>query len=260
MKNILCVAFVVFSMDCVGQQFKAATIEQIKSGVVPIVCVGQRPNTSSPYSYYVISIEGTGIIVGDGGAVVTAGHVAKGIFAQGRIPVCAIQAVYIPTNGWKPGAFDFDLSFVGITRCWWDDDIDAGICKLATNPLQGKGITVKPRPIELSAEFPKEGEAIAFTGFPLNVMQPITSQGTIGALQGSPGKSLGAWNIVIDKNAWPGASGSPAYTTDGRVVGLLIQRGTDSAAGLAFVRTSPYILKFLSDSKGEREKDAQASK
>ena len=71
------------------------------------------------------------------------------------------------------------------------------------------------------------------------------------------GDNLGPRDLIVDKNAWPGASGSPVYTDKGMIVGILIQRGFNDASGLAFVRTTPYVQKFLADNKTEREKDTK---
>ena len=40
--------------------------------------------------------------------------------------------------------------------------------------------------------------------------------------------------LVIDKNAWPGASGSLVFDSKGNIVGMVVQRGFNDASGLAF--------------------------
>lgn len=53
--------------------------------------------------------------------------------------------------------------------------------------------------------------------------------------------------MLVDKNNWPGASGSPIYLEDGRVIGVLVQRGIgiNDAAGLTLGRVSKLIVPFL---------------
>ena len=68
---------------------------------------------------------------------------------------------------------------------------------------------------------------------------------------------LGPTEMIVDKSAWPGASGSPVYASDGAIVGLLIQRGFNDASGIAFARTSVYISAFLAKNKAERQRETE---
>lgn len=235
-----------------AQDVGSSTIERLKRTVLPVVCVGQESNGR----IYLISVEGTGVFVAEDGTFVTAGHVAKGMTGS-RIPVCAIQAIYIPTQGWNSGVADFPLQVISIKECWWDDSIDVGVCTVKDNPFT---LTANPKPLvaEFSGEIPTDGTPVAFTGFPLQFLQPITSQGTIGTSRAYVGDKSGARELIVDKNAWPGASGSPLYTASGKIVGLIVQRGFNDASGLAFARSSTYVTDFLSRNKAEREKAEQS--
>jgi V8-like Glu-specific endopeptidase len=68
---------------------------------------------------------------------------------------------------------------------------------------------------------------------------PITSQGHIASY------SVRTNEFLIDKNAWPGASGSPVYGAEGEVIGLIIQRGLGDGSGLAYARPADFIVDFL---------------
>lgn len=240
---------------CLGQAKQSDVIERMKRAVVPIVCVGQRPDSS----IYLISVEGTGFFASSNGDVVTAGHVAKGIFSD-RIPVCAVQAIYVPVAGWNVANPDFPLRIITIKQCWWNDGFDIGVCKLTENPFTSKEVIIKPTIVELSDDILLDGTAITFTGFPLSFLQPITSQGTVGTYRAIAGDGIGPREIIMDKNAWPGASGSPIYAEHGKVYGMIVQRGFNDASGLAFGRTSAYITKFLADNKIARDKEQSEKK
>lgn len=225
-------------------------IEKIKQAVVPVVCFGENPDTKAPY---LISVEGTGFFVIGDRRVITAGHVAKGILAKERIPACPIPAIYIPTDGWNNSS----IRYVPIKSCTTGDALDIGACELGEDPLTDDAIKVKPQPVALDETVYPDGTPIAFTGFPLSFVEPITSQGIIGTYRGLTA-NLGPTELVIDKSAWPGASGSPVFGEKANVVGILTQRGFNDASGLAFAIPGHAVKKFLTDNpaaKSENKKD-----
>lgn len=231
-----------------------STINRLKSSVVPIVCVGVNPDGNA----FLISVEGTGFFLSDDGDIVTAGHVAQGLFKPGRIPACPIPAIYVPFLGWNEAATALNLHVSFINRCWWSDS-DVGVCSLKENPFTVSEIAKKPIVATLDTVLQKEGTIIAFTGFPLTFLQPISSEGIIGAYQ-SVEPSIGPKVMLIDKNAWPGASGSPVYNISGNIVGIVVQRGFNDADGLAFARTSVFVQNFLAENKQSRKADDNQKK
>lgn len=93
-----------------------------------------------------------------------------------------------------------------------------------------------------AATSPREGTAIAFTGFPIGAvlgLYPVTHHGIVSALtplavpatdarQLSPGKIAALRDpyevLQLDATAYPGNSGSPVYLQDtGQVVGIIDQ-------------------------------------
>ena len=95
---------------------------------------------------------------------------------------------------------------------------------------------------------------MAFTGFPLQIMQPITARGTVAGYAGNQ-EDLEPREIIIDHNNWPGASGSAVYLSSGKVVGLILKRGLNDAVGLAFARSSKFIVDFLAKSNAGGKED-----
>ena len=77
------------------------------------------------------------------------------------------------------------------------------------------------------------GAPVAFTGFTLDSLVPLTAQSQLLGYQ--------ALNLLLDKAPWPGASGAPAYNIEGRVIGLLVQGMSD----IAIARSGRAIKEFL---------------
>jgi S1-C subfamily serine protease len=224
--RLIYTAFLLCTYACASETAVpdfVSTIASVKGAVIPVVCVGQNPNGTT----FLISVEGTGFFVSDDGDFVTAGHVAQGMFAKERIPACPLPAVYVPVNGWNADASVLTWRVTFIDRCWWEES-DIAVCKLKENPFTASAVKVKPRTVDLDVSVQRDGTPVAFTGFPLSFLQPITSQGIVGVYQ-APEAPYGPKVLVVDKNAWPGASGSPVYTSNGKIIGVIVQRGLSDA-------------------------------
>jgi S1-C subfamily serine protease len=218
-------------------------IETAKQFVVPIVCFGLNPDNKVPY---LISVEGSGFFVSGDPRVLTAAHVGRAIEEKQRIPSCAFPGIYVPTKGWSNTNLDVKIKYVPISQCLVGQNLDIAACNLLEDLTKDKEIEVQPTSAVLDSTIYPDGTPVAFTGFPLSFVQPITSQGIIGTYRG-PNALLGPLEMVIDKNAWPGASGSPVYESSGKVVGIIVQRGFNDSSGLAFAIPGHAISKFLAD-------------
>jgi len=106
----------------------------------------------------------------------------------------------------------------------------------------------------ISKDRPQDGTTIFFTGFPLQATDPITSIGTVAGFPAGDAFST----IIVDKNAWPGASGSPIYLSDDKtLVGMITRTGTGDAAGLSFGVAGERIMAILASAKASWEKATQ---
>jgi V8-like Glu-specific endopeptidase len=106
----------------------------------------------------------------------------------------------------------------------------------------------------VSTERPPDGTPVFFTGFPLQATDPVTSMGSIAGYPADNSYST----VIIDKNAWPGASGSPIYLFDGRtVIGMVTRTGTGDSAGLSFGIAGERIATVLADAKANWEKEQE---
>ena len=213
-------------------------IDRVKQATVAIACVDQQGQISS--------IEGTGFFVSYDGSFLTASHVARGLYLlpPERINQCIIPAIYFPKEGWKEGR-EVAIRWFRIKDCVFDDEIDLAKCTIFNNPFEDVAIKVKPQIVQFDSMTRRVGTEIAFTGFPLNIIQPVTARSHIAGYLGR-GSQSGIFEIIIDNNNWPGMSGAPVYLNNGRIIGVILRRGTNDAEGLAFARSSNIIVEFLS--------------
>jgi hypothetical protein len=64
---------------------------------------------------------------------------------------------------------------------------------------------------------------------PKSYAVPITSRGFTSGYSDTRDEK-GPRDLIIDKNAWLGASGSPIFLENGAVIGILVRRGIDNGA------------------------------
>lgn len=210
------------------------TIERIKSATVPIVCgVLMEGGT-----FNVNMIFGSAFFVNDEGYFVTAAHVVKAMTPTAK----CFPAIYVFVGGWKTIKakghwFRFD-------SCVYDESADIAVCKTLESPFLAEDVKAQLRFVTFETALNlRDGTSLAFTGFPLQVPRPMTSKGSLATIFEVDKR------IVIDKSAWKGASGSPVYLSDGKVIGIIIQKGTGEGEGLAFARSAEMITDFLTKNK-----------
>ncbi len=122
-----------------------------------------------------------------------------------------------------------------------DMTLDIARCHTIDNLTEVKDGKFEPVPVDIDADKRDDGTAVAIMGFPLFNFAPISSRGYIGGYEDTP---QGSTQMVIDRAAWPGGSGSPVYDYRGRVVGMLVQAGQGEASGLS-IALSGYALSLF---------------
>lgn len=194
---------------------------------------------------------GTGFFINRQGDFITAAHVISDLETLSAQQNC-FGAIYVPKSEWK-GRYQSQQagqvrSFV-TGECFSRALTDIGVCHVKNNPFLDPDVNKFIRPVAL-ASFTKfsDGSAVAFTGFPLQSVFPITSKGYLASYDAVQRK------LIIDKAAWPGASGSPVYGPDGRVLAVIIERGDNVGAGLAYARPTDFLLDWLREQNVPTEK------
>jgi hypothetical protein len=153
----------------------------------------------------------------------------------------------LPVGGWQSStaALEVKFMFFASGNSAINDDLDLALCKPFLDVKQFTGN--EPIPLSFETSLQKDGTLVAFTGFPLSFSVPITSRGAIATYRAKD--TLGAAEMLIDKTAWPGASGSPVYLSNGKVVGVLIQIFTGQGSGLSVGRSSHLIEQFMASAR-----------
>jgi len=189
------------------------TIAKVRSSVV---AVGTYQTTRRPPSVF----RGTGFVVGDGRYVATNNHVLPEVLDEANRERLAVFAGHGTTQDVRTAKV--------IAR---DPDHDLALLEIAGAPL---------KPLRLAEGAVKEGQDVAFTGFPVGMVLGLyhaTHRGIVAAV--SPmvipaigGKDLSPQAIKamrepfdvyqLDATAYPGNSGSPVYDPEtGEVIGVI---------------------------------------
>jgi V8-like Glu-specific endopeptidase len=212
-------------------------ITRMRHAVAPTVCFKAQLSASRQAEF--IGATGTAFFVSKEGHFLTAAHVLDEMVPE----KCPAAALYVAVGEWP------DTQTIGIQwfsfplqACVTDQTIDVALCRTSRDLSQTPGARVTV--VTLDGERKRDGTSVAFSGFPLDFITPLTSRGAIAGYRASAGTE--ADEVIIDKATWPGASGSPVYGADGRVVGMLLKAGIGLRSGLAYARAASVLQQFLS--------------
>jgi S1-C subfamily serine protease len=227
------------------------TIEQVKPS---IVAIGTFLKVRSPN----IQFTGTGFAVADGRHVVTNAHVVARPLDEANKE----SRIVLVSRGGEPAPRDAEVLAV-------DRDHDIALIRIGGDPLPAMRLGDSTRV--------REGQVLAFTGFPIALVlgfHPATHRGMVAAitpvaLPGITARSLTAKSVSriresayrvfqLDGTAYPGNSGSPLYDPeDGTVYGIINSvfiQGTREAAisrpsGITYAIPGQYIRDMLREAK-----------
>lgn len=243
MRYVLIAAFcfTVFTVASGQEHVSIQTIAQAKLSVLPIVC----GFTDEHNKFQVVEVAGSGFFVDTFGRFVTAAHVLKNWDTISREKHTCFPVVYIPDTKWSKYHFVVNMQWFTFVSCIPDDAIDIAVCQPLENPFTSKRINRNYiSPVSFDTHEWPDGTPVAFTGFPLENETPITAQGFVAGKVGIAGNDS-YFDLVIDKSAWPGASGSMVYLGNGKVVGMVRATGVMLASGLTYARNASAIVDFL---------------
>jgi hypothetical protein len=232
----------------------ASIVGEATRSVVPIVCLVRNQENGHVVRYRYV---GTAFLVDTAGTFVTAAHVVSN-FDRGQRTDCHAAIAFpssdrnvfrngqwstLPAGEWElpPKTakwFPFDP-----TNCYEDYGTDVAVCKTR------QALTAEAVPHEtttVSTVRPVTGARVFFVGFGQQAMNATAIAATIAGFSETDRKRA----IVIDKSAWPGASGSPIFASDGKqIVGMITETGIGDTSGRSFGVTGETILAVLAKVK-----------
>ena len=267
MKAMFCSLVALLACGCALRNSPAAkspappfvgAIQTIKHSIIPIACGQVVPEKENPDKgtpekqtpgkqiaepkFQLIIVAGTGFFVAADGTFLTANHVIDGMLQPNQQIPCPRTGFILPESGeWstemssaaQPDFYEFDAS-----ACKRDKLLDLAHCRSKRAIDSARHIA----PVTFEDAMQPDGTPIAFAGFQHQI--PFTS---IGYVSGYATPPNGPQEIIMDKPGWSGASGSPFFLANGKVVGMLQLSGTAQGPGRAMGRPSRLIQDFLRD-------------
>jgi serine protease Do len=219
LKYVLCAALMLsFAQAGYALDFPSL-VKNIKPSIVAIATFDK---TRAP----AVSFSGTGFVVGDGLTVITNAHVVNGSLKVSTDNRAEPSLGILVAKG-------EGTEFRSATVIAIDEEHDLARLRITGSPLPA---------LELGeADSVLEGQAIAFTGFPLAIslgFHRTTHRGTVAAITpivkpAQDSRRLDPKVVAqlrrapysvfqLDATAYPGNSGSPVYDTEtGRVIGVI---------------------------------------
>ncbi|MBX3288386.1 MAG: trypsin-like peptidase domain-containing protein [Acidobacteria bacterium] len=247
-QTILFAAFVIFFCPSFvnSQTVSVETIEQVKKTVAFLACVTPA---AGDVSAKITVIAGSSFFINSSGQFMTANHVISGLNVTAGQEKC-VPAVFLSLGDWNRRTEKVDVKFFQYQKCRAIPLIDFTVCQAVPNPFVDAEL--KPQisfmHFEPFSNF-KDGTPVAFTGFPLQIHRPVTSQAIIASYLPDGHK------IVFDTIPWKGSSGAPLYTANGKVIGIVIEQGTNAATGIGMAISSDLLIKALTENKVEFNQD-----
>jgi hypothetical protein len=173
----------------------------------------------------------------------TAAHVVLDM--QKNDPPCPVTAVILPRyKAWDPSALNepFDWFVFDIHNCVIEESLDVAKCPLSDDPFNQKvGRDFQIVPVTFDWRIPPDATQVAFTGFPMNVRDPMTFRANVAAYRPAWRNEKLVPEFVLDRSAWPGSSGSPVFLSDGKVIGIIIASRTEEGTAMTAVRSASIV-------------------
>jgi S1-C subfamily serine protease len=248
-----CLVTLLLTPVAVGAQMSnnAEVIETAKRTIAPVVCLVRDAATGNGIVPF--RTAGTAFMVGSSGTFVTAKHVIDELLATPWKQACR-TAISFPVGGWKRENQEMRWFDFAAPICQVNSNFDVAICRTTQDMAKQGGVSYAVA--DISTERPPDGTPVIFCGFPLQATDPITSLGTVSGF--SSGDNYNT--VVIDKPAWPGASGSPILKLDGKIIGMLTSTGSGAAAGLSYGVVGARITSILADARAYWERATEEQK
>ena len=216
-------------------------VEAMKYSVTPLACIAVNGAESK-----LLARSGTAFFISAAGEFMTAAHVLLDM--QNSEPPCTVTAVILPRERYQPKALNEQVEWFSfkIADCVIKPDLDVAKCALIDDLSSQKVVRdFKIVPVKFDWTIPPDATQIAFTGFPMNARDPMTFRANVSAYRPVWRNEHVVDELVMDRGAWPGSSGSPVFTSDGRAIGILIASRTEEGTAMTTVRSASAVRALL---------------
>jgi S1-C subfamily serine protease len=226
-------------------------VETAKRTACPLGCIVRDAATGKRIVHF--QTVGTAFMLDTTGTFATAKHVIDELLAPPRKVACRSAAGF-PVGGWKREDQEIKWFYFDAGVCEVNAVFDVAICRTTQDMTKQAFVTYDVA--DISSERPPDGTTVIFTGFPLQSTDPVSSVGVVAGF----GSADNYNTMIVDKTTWPGASGSPIFSLDGRVVGMLTKTGTGQGTGLSFATVGNRIKSILAHARANWEKQSGQQK
>ncbi len=216
-------------------------IEIIKRSIAPVVCM----NIENHEVTGIRAINGSAFFISETGSFLTAAHIITDFISNPALSSCQVPAIYVPEHdSWNKPPQRLDWHRFVPQNCIINLRADLAQCQ-TVDDLSKPTNAFHPKPLIINAATQKDGASVAVSGFLLSNAFPLTSIGIVSGytLENEISK------IIIGKALWPGASGSPVYTENGEVVGLILSRGEGDGAGISIAASGETVMQWSRTTK-----------
>jgi hypothetical protein len=217
-----------------------AAIETMKRSVAALACISVNGKDTQ-----ILARIGTAFFISEKGDFLTAAHVLQDM--QKRQASCPVPVVMIPSQKWQPDVRVENLVWwpFSVSTCRIDSDLDLAACSTKDDlSIIRSGLNFKIAPVKLDSRIPPDGSQVAFTGFPLDFRDPMTIRASVAAYRTIWRGDMSIGDLVLDRAAWSGSSGSPVYLPDSTVIGVLVATAKDGSE-VAVARPTLFISENL---------------
>ncbi|MDO8033119.1 serine protease [Janthinobacterium sp. SUN128] len=251
LSSVLLFCLALASVPCRADAALAQTIARVKPSIVG---VGSLQKTRTPPMNFI----GTGFVTGDGLSVLTCAHVIQKLLDANPNEIIGILTGQGEVAQFRPAKVQA-----------LDTEHDLALLRLAGAPLPALALG--------DAATVREGQAMAFTGFPLGTLlglHHVTHRATVSSLTPVVMPSENAQRLDVrrlaqlqkapytvfqlDATAYPGSSGSPLFDPETGlvygIVNMVYVKGLKEAAisapsGITYAIPGSYIQAILLKNK-----------